>query len=109
MPVDIEAAERFIHANARIPARLDTGLRFLLVTPDMHRVHHSALPAETDSNYGVVVPWWDRLFGTYRAGVRDPRETPLGLEECQDQRASSLGWLLALPFRGGLERLAERS
>jgi sterol desaturase/sphingolipid hydroxylase (fatty acid hydroxylase superfamily) len=103
------ATNLFIHANARIPARLDTGLRFLLVTPDMHRVHHSALPAETDSNYGVVVPWWDRLFGTYRAGVRDPRETPLGLEECQDRRASSLGWLLALPFRGRPERLAERS
>jgi sterol desaturase/sphingolipid hydroxylase (fatty acid hydroxylase superfamily) len=103
------ATNLFIHANTRIPARLDAGLRFLLVTPDMHRVHHSALPAETDSNYGVVVPWWDRLFGTYRAVVRDPRETPLGLEECQDRRASSLGWLLALPFRGRLERLAERS
>src|SRR4029453_14617130 len=98
------ATNLFIHANARIPARLDAGLRFLLVTPDMHRVHHSALPAETDSNYGVVVSWWDRLFGTYRAGVRDPRKTPLGLEECQDRRASSLGWLLALPFRGRLER-----
>jgi sterol desaturase/sphingolipid hydroxylase (fatty acid hydroxylase superfamily) len=103
------ATNLFIHANARIPARLDAGLRFFLVTPDMHRVHHSALPAETDSNYGVVVPWWDRLFGTYRADIRDPREPRLGLEECQDRRASSLGWLLALPFRRHLERLAERT
>ena len=103
------ATNLFIHANARVPARLDAWLRLLLVTPDMHRVHHSALWPETDSNYGVVVPWWDRLFGTYRATVGDPRETRLGLEECQDRRASSLGWLLALPFRGRLERLAERT
>jgi len=103
------ATNLFIHANARVPARLDAGLRYLLVTPDMHRVHHSALWPDTDSNYGVVVPWWGRLFGTYRAAVRDPRETRLGLEECQDRRASSLGWLLTLPFRGRLARVAERT
>lgn len=103
------ATNVFIHANARVPARLDAWLRLLLVTPDMHRVHHSALSPETDSNYGAVVPWWDRLFGTYRTAVGDPRETGLGLEECQDRRASSLGWLLALPFRARLERLPERS
>ena len=103
------ATNLFIHANARIPVRLDHWLRFLLVTPDIHRVHHSAFVAETDSNYGVVVPWWDRLFGTYRAPVRDSRETPLGLEECQDRRASSLTWLLALPLRRRLERLSERT
>ena len=57
----------------------------------------------------MVVPWWDRLFGTYRADIRDPRETRLGLEECQDRLASSLGWLLALPFRRHLDRLAERT
>ena len=60
------ATNLFIHANARVPARLDAWLRLLLVTPDMHRVHHSAHWPETDSNYGAVVPWWDRLFGTYR-------------------------------------------
>ncbi len=103
------ATNLFIHANARVPARLDAGLRLLLVTPDMHRVHHSALGPETDSNYGVVLPWWDRLFGTYRAAIGAPRDTRLGLEECQDRRASSLGWLLALPFRGRLERVAERT
>ena len=103
------ATNPFIHANARVPARLDAWLRHLLVTPDMHRVHHSALWPETDSNYGVVVPWWDRLFGTYRAAVPDPRKTRLGLEECQDGRASSLAWLLTLPFRESLERPAERA
>jgi sterol desaturase/sphingolipid hydroxylase (fatty acid hydroxylase superfamily) len=103
------ATNVFIHANARVPARLGAWLRHLLVTPDMHRVHHSAIWPETDSNYGVVVPWWDRLFGTYRAAAGDPGETPLGLEACQDRRASSLGWLLTLPFRGHLERPAERA
>ena len=66
------ATNLFIHANARVPARLDAWLRLLLVTPDMHRVHHSALWPETDSNYGVVVPWWDRLFGTYRTATAIP-------------------------------------
>jgi sterol desaturase/sphingolipid hydroxylase (fatty acid hydroxylase superfamily) len=93
------AINLFIHANARVPARLDAWLRWVLVTPDMHRVHHSAVWPETDSNYGVVLPWWDRLFGTYRAATQDPREMRLGLAECQDRRASSLGWLLTLPFR----------
>jgi sterol desaturase/sphingolipid hydroxylase (fatty acid hydroxylase superfamily) len=93
------ATNLFVHANARVPARLDAWLRWVLVTPDMHRVHHSAVWPETDSNYGVVLPWWDRLFGTYRAAARDPREMRLGLAECQDRRASSLGWLLTLPFR----------
>jgi sterol desaturase/sphingolipid hydroxylase (fatty acid hydroxylase superfamily) len=101
------ATNLFIHANTRLPARTEAWLRHVLVTPDLHRIHHSALWPETDSNYGVVVPWWDRLFGTYRAAARDPGEMLLGLEECQDRRASSLGWLLALPFRGRLRRLEE--
>jgi sterol desaturase/sphingolipid hydroxylase (fatty acid hydroxylase superfamily) len=101
------AANLFIHANARVPARVETWLRHLIVTPDLHRVHHSAVWPETDSNYGVLVPWWDRLFGTYRAAPRDSRETRLGLEECQDRRASSFGWLLALPFRRRIDRIQE--
>jgi sterol desaturase/sphingolipid hydroxylase (fatty acid hydroxylase superfamily) len=103
------ATNLFIHANARVPARVETWLRPFLVTPDLHRVHHSARWPETDSNYGVVVPWWDRLFGTYRPAAADPAATRLGLEECQDRRASSFGWLLTLPFRGRLERLVERA
>jgi sterol desaturase/sphingolipid hydroxylase (fatty acid hydroxylase superfamily) len=57
----------FNHANVKIPASLDRMLRWLVVTPDMHRIHHSIRTAETDSNFGFVLPWWDRLFGTYRA------------------------------------------
>jgi sterol desaturase/sphingolipid hydroxylase (fatty acid hydroxylase superfamily) len=101
------ATNLFIHANARVPARLESWLRLLLVTPDLHRIHHSARWPETDSNYGVVLPWWDRLFGTYRAAAENPGASPLGLEECQDRRASSFGWLLGLPFRRRLERPAE--
>ena len=56
----------FNHANARIPLAVDRVLRWLVVTPDMHRVHHSVVPRETNSNFGFNLPWWDRLFGTYR-------------------------------------------
>ena len=57
----------FNHGNVRIPAALDRVLRWFVVTPDMHRIHHSIHNAETDSNFGFVLPWWDRMFGTYRA------------------------------------------
>jgi sterol desaturase/sphingolipid hydroxylase (fatty acid hydroxylase superfamily) len=57
----------FNHGNVRVPPSLDRVLRWLVVTPDMHRIHHSIHIAETDSNFGFVLPWWDRMFGTYRA------------------------------------------
>jgi sterol desaturase/sphingolipid hydroxylase (fatty acid hydroxylase superfamily) len=57
----------FNHGNVKIAPSLDRVLRWLVVTPDMHRVHHSIHRTETDSNFGFVLPWWDRLFGTYRA------------------------------------------
>lgn len=62
-----QAITVFNHANVKIPASLDRRLRWLMVTPDMHRIHHSIHAVETDSNFGFVLPWWDRLFGTYRA------------------------------------------
>jgi sterol desaturase/sphingolipid hydroxylase (fatty acid hydroxylase superfamily) len=62
----LNATSLFNHGNVAMPKRLDDLLRLVLVTPHMHRVHHSAVPAETDSNYGFNLPWWDRLFGTYR-------------------------------------------
>jgi sterol desaturase/sphingolipid hydroxylase (fatty acid hydroxylase superfamily) len=100
------ATNLFIHANVRLPARLERGLRWIVVTPDLHRVHHSADWPETDHNYGVVVPWWDRTFGTYRPAARLGRDgMTLGLAECQDARVRALGWLLLLPFRRRLERL----
>ena len=65
--VVLNATSMFNHGNVRLPPRLDRVLRLLVVTPDMHRVHHSIDRRETDSNFGFNVPWWDRLFGTYRA------------------------------------------
>src|SRR5205085_12064902 len=63
----LNATSMFSHGNVRVSERLDGLLRWLVVTPDMHRVHHSILPQETNSNFGFNLPWWDRLFGTYRA------------------------------------------
>ena len=89
----------FNHANLALPGWLDRGLRLVLVTPDMHRVHHSVLRAEHDSNFGFCLSVWDRLFRTYmpepKAGHRD---MVVGLE-WQDERPARLGWSLGLPFR----------
>jgi sterol desaturase/sphingolipid hydroxylase (fatty acid hydroxylase superfamily) len=63
----LNAGSMFNHANLRLPEPVDRALRWLVVTPDMHRVHHSTAPAETNSNFGFTLPWWDRLCGTYRA------------------------------------------
>lgn len=90
----------FNHANIRLPERLDRALRWVVVTPDMHRIHHSTIPRETDSNYGFNLPWWDRLFGTYTADPRDGQEgMRLGLDEYQTRDPAKLLWSLALPFR----------
>ncbi len=89
----------FNHANLALPWWLDRGLRLLLVTPDMHRVHHSVLRAEHDSNYGFALSIWDRIFGTYRAQPEAGHaEMMVGLE-WQDERPKRLGWSLMLPFR----------
>jgi sterol desaturase/sphingolipid hydroxylase (fatty acid hydroxylase superfamily) len=78
--VILNASSIFSHANITLPPALDKALRRLLVTPDMHRVHHSPSPNETNSNFGFALPWWDRLFGTYRAQPREPHATmSLGL------------------------------
>ena len=89
----------FNHANLKLPLWLDRILRLFIVTPDMHRVHHSVDRSEHDSNYGFALSIWDRVFGTYSAQPRDGHETmQVGLE-WQDDRPSQLGWSLALPFR----------
>jgi len=68
------------------------------VTPDMHRVHHSSYQPETDSNYGVVTPLWDRMFGTYTAATREPQTTmKLGLDEVRGREAHNLFWLIGSP------------
>lgn len=88
----------FNHANIRLPLRLDAVLRRVLVTPDMHRVHHSIHRHEHDSNYGFALSVWDRIFGTYVAQPeRGHEQMTIGLE-WQDDRPSRLGWALWLPF-----------
>ncbi|THH34460.1 sterol desaturase family protein [Aliishimia ponticola] len=89
----------FNHANIRLPLWLDRFVRLFLVTPDMHRVHHSVHRHEHDSNYGFSLSIWDRLFGTYIAQPEAGHDDmTIGLE-WQDDRPSRLGWSLALPFR----------
>ena len=81
----LNATSMFNHGNVRIPAGLDRVLRWLVVTPDMHRVHHSILSRETNSNFGFNLPWWDRLFGTYRAQPAAGHEAmTIGIEQFRD-------------------------
>lgn len=98
--VVLNAASLFNHGNVRIPEWLDRRLRLVLVTPDMHRVHHSAVRRETDSNFGFSVPWWDRLLGTYRAQpAAGHLGMTIGLEYFRDPRDLRLDRLLLQPFR----------
>jgi sterol desaturase/sphingolipid hydroxylase (fatty acid hydroxylase superfamily) len=98
--VVLNATSMFNHANIRIPTRLDSVLRTLVVTPDMHRVHHSVIRRETDSNFGFNFPWWDRLCGTYRPQPRDGHlQMDIGLPQYRDERQTSLlHRILMLPF-----------
>jgi sterol desaturase/sphingolipid hydroxylase (fatty acid hydroxylase superfamily) len=90
----------FSHANIRLPGLLDTGLRLLIVTPDMHRVHHSVQPEETNSNFGFNLSVWDRLFGTYKQQP-DAGHTgmTIGLAETQTINEQRIKQMLTLPFR----------
>src|SRR5438270_650763 len=83
-----------------LATRLDAVLRWALVTPEMHRVHHSTEPRETNSNFGFNLPWWDYLFGTYRAQpARGHEDMVIGLRQFRDERvADRLHWMLVLPF-----------
>jgi sterol desaturase/sphingolipid hydroxylase (fatty acid hydroxylase superfamily) len=92
----------FNHANARIQRPVDAVLRLFVVTPDMHRVHHSIIRDETDSNFGFNLPWWDRLFGTYCAEPRGGHERmAIGVPSFRDPRQCiSFTGILFLPFLG---------
>lgn len=96
----LNATSLFNHGNIRLPHRVDRWLRLFLVTPDMHRVHHSAIQHETNSNFGFSIPWWDRLFGTYRA---QPEKGHLGMiigiEDFRTQHDLRLDQMLTQPFR----------
>jgi sterol desaturase/sphingolipid hydroxylase (fatty acid hydroxylase superfamily) len=97
----LNANSLFNHGNLNIPAGIDRRLRLILVTPDMHRVHHSISPHETDSNFSFNLPWWDRLLGTYRdQPVEGHIAMTIGLKEFRDAGRLGIGYLLMLPFRG---------
>ncbi len=101
----LNATSMFSHSNVRIPPAIDRVLRRVVVTPDMHRVHHSIHPYETNSNFGFNLPWWDRLFGTYRAQPRDGHEQmTIGLEQFRTRRELWIDRLLIQPFRGPTAR-----
>jgi sterol desaturase/sphingolipid hydroxylase (fatty acid hydroxylase superfamily) len=89
------------HGNLSVPASVERVLRLFVVTPDMHHIHHSADIADTNSNYGTLFPWWDRLFGTYVAeAVAGPDHVTFGLLDFSERRHQTLPGLLAQPFAG---------
>ncbi len=96
----LNATAMFNHSNVRLPLGLDAVLRLLVVTPDMHRVHHSAIPRECNSNFGFNLPWWDRLFGTYIAQPELGHEgMTIGLDMFREERDERLDQMLIQPFR----------
>ena len=99
--VILNASAMFNHSNIRIPAAVDRVLRLAIVTPDMHRVHHSVIPAETNSNFGFNLPWWDRLLGTYRAQPKAGHdEMTIGIDQFRSRRELWLDRMLLQPLRG---------
>lgn len=96
----LNATAMFNHSNVRLPDKLDRVLRRIVVTPDMHRVHHSVLWPEINSNYGFNLPWWDRLLGTYRDQPAGGHEAmTIGLEQFRDPVEQRLDRMLTQPFR----------
>jgi sterol desaturase/sphingolipid hydroxylase (fatty acid hydroxylase superfamily) len=97
--VVLNACAMFNHGNIKLPAALDRFLRLFLVTPDMHRVHHSAIVRETNSNFGFNFPWWDRICGTYRPQPEKGHlDMTIGLREYRDPEKLTLLRLLVQPF-----------
>ena len=96
----LNATSLFNYANIYIPKKVDQVLRYFLVTPDMHRVHHSVIPVETNSNFGFNLPWWDYLFKTYRAQQNAGHlNMTIGIEYFRTKRDLWLDRLLLQPFR----------
>jgi sterol desaturase/sphingolipid hydroxylase (fatty acid hydroxylase superfamily) len=95
----LNGAAMFNHGNVRIPLFFDRIIRMVLVTPDMHRVHHSVIARETNSNYGFSFPWWDRMLGTYKAQPQEGHDQmKIGLNGYHDDRSLQLSALLTMPF-----------
>jgi len=99
--VILNATAMFNHGNIRLPVAVDRVLRLFVVTPDMHRVHHSVETDESNSNFGFNLPWWDRLCGTYRAQPREGQTgMTIGLKNYRDPRqVTRLPGMLMLPFK----------
>ena len=104
----LNATAMFNHGNIGLPATLDRILRWVVVTPDMHRVHHSIEDDETNSNFGFNLPWWDRLFGTYRDQPRAGQtDMTIGIRDYSDpHEVDRLDGMLLLPFRGEVDDYA---
>jgi sterol desaturase/sphingolipid hydroxylase (fatty acid hydroxylase superfamily) len=99
----LNGTSMFNHGNVGYSQRIDPFLRLLVVTPEMHRVHHSTIRWETNSNLGFSFPWWDRLFGTYRPQpAKGHLEMTIGLDQYKEPQRLTLLWLIALPFIGKL-------
>jgi len=97
----LNATSLFNHGNVRLPQPIDRVLRLFVVTPEMHRVHHSVIIRETNSNFGFNLPWWDRLLGTYRSLPASGHEgMTIGLSHFRDPGELTLPRLLILPFTG---------
>jgi sterol desaturase/sphingolipid hydroxylase (fatty acid hydroxylase superfamily) len=96
----LNATSMFNHSNVRMPLWIDRALRWIVVTPDMHRVHHSIVTRETHSNFGFNLPWWDRLFGTYRPQPKAGHEDmTLGIPAFRDKSELRLDRMLVQPLR----------
>ena len=96
----LNATAMFNHGNVQLSAKTDRYLRMFLVTPDIHRVHHSVIRQETDSNFGFNLPWWDQLFGTYRSQpVHGHLGMTIGLEDYRTEQDQQLGRMLVQPFQ----------
>ena len=101
----LNGTSMFNHGNVRYPLGFDKWLRLLVVTPEMHRFHHSTIRCETNCNFGFNFPWWDRLFGTYRPQpAKGHLEMTIGLDQYKDPKKLTLPWLIALPFVGKMGR-----
>jgi len=96
----LNATSMFNHSNVKMAPVVDRVLRWLVVTPDMHRVHHSVIRTETDSNFGFNFPWWDRLYKTYRPQPEAGHEAmKLGIDQFPDPKDLRLDRMLIQPFR----------
>jgi sterol desaturase/sphingolipid hydroxylase (fatty acid hydroxylase superfamily) len=107
----LNATAMFNHGNLRLNKTVDKYLRLLVVTPDMHRVHHSVEADETNSNFGFNLPWWDRLFGTYRAQPRAGHKAmTIGIHHYnQPRQVTWMQGILTLPFKGKISEYAINS